>query len=568
MKRITIGRSQGNDVVLGDMSVSRRHAELRTNGSGRYFLIDLDSTNGTFVRDGGQWVRLRQGYVSAEERLQIGDVITTLETLLDGHGPDEPDRRQPDGPYDDESEDVIDETPPPEPGMSEASEPFRFRGFPLDPEAALRHQTMAMERDDGPRWLLWLAVMVALLVITGGAVFAVVELWDDVVAPTAETTAASAPAAAATNWMQRYGTTDHERGHGLTVTPAGSLVVAASRTVDDGSDSTAAWLLGLGADGTQRWSAAPAEGASGKPQALAALPDGSVLAAGSVQSEPDGSPSGWAARVSSEGASVWARDYGTESAGSFNAALTVDGGFVLAGASRGDPSGDGWLVKLDGDGGELWSTTVGGPGGQAIYDLAADGAGGFYAAGVNDHDGAGAEDGWLVRLDGEGEVVWETKVGGAEADYLVAVAPVEGGAVAAGRSRSDSSGDFDLWVVWVDEAGTVIRERRLGGAAYDAAAGLAATDDGGVLVAGVRSTGEDAEGGDAAAGEDGWLLRLDAGNGETTWERTHGGEGADRIAAVAVMPDGRIVTAGHSASGEAAANDDLWVLKLDTEGRL
>ena len=45
----TIGRDPANDIVLDDLMVSRRHAELRTAGPGRYEIVDLDSHNGTFV---------------------------------------------------------------------------------------------------------------------------------------------------------------------------------------------------------------------------------------------------------------------------------------------------------------------------------------------------------------------------------------------------------------------------------------------------------------------------------------------------------------------------------------
>lgn len=45
----TIGRDPANDIVLDDLMVSRRHAELRASGSGTYEIVDLSSHNGTFV---------------------------------------------------------------------------------------------------------------------------------------------------------------------------------------------------------------------------------------------------------------------------------------------------------------------------------------------------------------------------------------------------------------------------------------------------------------------------------------------------------------------------------------
>lgn len=54
-KRVTlagafaVGRGSGNDLVIADASVSRRHALLRPFGRSRFFLLDMGSANGTFV---------------------------------------------------------------------------------------------------------------------------------------------------------------------------------------------------------------------------------------------------------------------------------------------------------------------------------------------------------------------------------------------------------------------------------------------------------------------------------------------------------------------------------------
>jgi ABC transport system ATP-binding/permease protein len=48
-KVMRIGRSPDNDLVVSDLAVTRRHAELRKSLSGRYEIIDLGSHNGTYV---------------------------------------------------------------------------------------------------------------------------------------------------------------------------------------------------------------------------------------------------------------------------------------------------------------------------------------------------------------------------------------------------------------------------------------------------------------------------------------------------------------------------------------
>jgi pSer/pThr/pTyr-binding forkhead associated (FHA) protein len=76
----TIGRSQDNDIVLTDGSVSRRHAVLHLSEGG-YFINDLQSQNGLYLNglriftltDGSQGHRLSDGDI-----VRLGDVELTF----------------------------------------------------------------------------------------------------------------------------------------------------------------------------------------------------------------------------------------------------------------------------------------------------------------------------------------------------------------------------------------------------------------------------------------------------------------------------------------------------------
>ena len=47
----SIGRSPGNDIVLADPEVSRRHALIQAQHRYEFWLLDLGSRNGTYVND-------------------------------------------------------------------------------------------------------------------------------------------------------------------------------------------------------------------------------------------------------------------------------------------------------------------------------------------------------------------------------------------------------------------------------------------------------------------------------------------------------------------------------------
>ncbi len=75
--KVNIGRAPDNTLVLGDSKVSSHHAEIRPEGQ-YYSLVDLGSTNGTFVNDqpvnSGVPRRLQSG-----DTIRVGDTRFTFE---------------------------------------------------------------------------------------------------------------------------------------------------------------------------------------------------------------------------------------------------------------------------------------------------------------------------------------------------------------------------------------------------------------------------------------------------------------------------------------------------------
>ena len=71
---ITIGRGAGNHLVLPGRNISRRHARLIVR-DGRYILVDLESTNGTFIN--GQRLTSPR-VVHTTDRIQMGEFTLAL----------------------------------------------------------------------------------------------------------------------------------------------------------------------------------------------------------------------------------------------------------------------------------------------------------------------------------------------------------------------------------------------------------------------------------------------------------------------------------------------------------
>jgi pSer/pThr/pTyr-binding forkhead associated (FHA) protein len=68
---VTLGREPSNTILVGSEQASRRHARIFVSG-GAHVLVDLDSTNGTFLNS----------KLVKEQTLRHGDVIRIASTVL------------------------------------------------------------------------------------------------------------------------------------------------------------------------------------------------------------------------------------------------------------------------------------------------------------------------------------------------------------------------------------------------------------------------------------------------------------------------------------------------------
>jgi DNA-binding SARP family transcriptional activator len=75
--RALLGRATDCDIVIGDVRSSRRHAMIRT-AAGRHEVVDLDSTNGTWV-NGDPLVPGRARELSDGDELRVGETVLRYE---------------------------------------------------------------------------------------------------------------------------------------------------------------------------------------------------------------------------------------------------------------------------------------------------------------------------------------------------------------------------------------------------------------------------------------------------------------------------------------------------------
>jgi hypothetical protein len=280
---------------------------------------------------------------------------------------------------------------------------------------------------------------------------------------------------------------------------------------------------------------------------------------------------------------------------------TADGGFLIAGESYGlagdgnktSPEyggGDIWLVRLDAEGQKLWDRSYGGSRSDELRDVDHDGNGGFILAastysvigGNKTSPYYGLTDFWVVRIDSQGNVIWNKSFGGSGFDWCNAVQrTADGGFIVGGSTDSPANGNktapplggADCWVVRLDANGEKIWERSFGGASNDYLNDIRQTADGGFVLGAYSMSDSNVNKSAPSHGNfDYWLVRLDA-NGNRLWDRSYGGDDYEILQRVLVAPNGDLLLAGNSRSGTNGtktvpnfAYENFWVLRLNAAG--
>lgn len=262
---------------------------------------------------------------------------------------------------------------------------------------------------------------------------------------------------------------------------------------------------------------------------------------------------------------------------------------------------------MDANGNKLWETTFGGTGdenGAASVQKTADG--GFFigarstsgVSGNKTSPGRGGEDYWLLRIDANGNKLWERTYGGTGDDRLSSVEPTaDGGYIIGGSSSSPVSGNktserfgtqySDYWIIKVDANGAKQWERTFGGENVEQLNRIAPTKDGNYILYG--SSFSSASGNKTAplrGSSDYWIVKID-GSGNHLWDKSFGGTENDSLMSLHEVSDGSYILIGMSTS-QVSGNKtspgyygvmyefpgippimgvmDGWIVKLDING--
>lgn len=297
--------------------------------------------------------------------------------------------------------------------------------------------------------------------------------------------------------------------------------------------------------------------------------DGGYIVTGISRSFGSGNGDMCLVRLDAGGNYLWEKTYGGSNVEEgFSVQQTSDTGFILAGYTKSFGSGaaDCYLVKTDSLGNVLWSRTYGGianEGVPAIGNISVHQTldGGYIIADYTNSFGAGGYDFYFIRTDATGAVMWSKTYGGTEDEFgygnnLGQLG--DGGFIITGYTFSFGAGNADVYLVKTNGNGNVLWSKTYGGALNDYGYAVQQTPDGGFIINGSTQSFS------SIGNFDMFLIKTDQ-NGNLQWAKTYGGNSQDNGYAVETTSDGGYVATGYTLSF-GAGQYDIYLVKTDANG--
>lgn len=352
-------------------------------------------------------------------------------------------------------------------------------------------------------------------------------------------------------WSKTYGGSNDERGTDIINTSDGGYAMAGYTRSDDGDISENAgfydyWIVKLNSQGDIQWEKTYGFPGNDQANSLLQTSDGGYFITGFLDVTASGG------------------------AGNDNRSSGNRHGV-----------GEFWAIKTDAQGEYEWRRYFGGTNNDRPYDVIEAENGDFIMVGNSESvdfditDPKGSYDFWAVRITEIGDLVWAKNYGGSNIDIAYNITPTsDGNYLIIGDSRSGDQdvsqnyGNADAWLIKIDNNGNLLWEKSYGGSQFDTARSIVELENGTIFAAG-SSRSNDVDVAENYGQSDCWAFITSA-NGELLWEQNIGGSMIEFANASIKTTDNTIVVVGNSESNdidipENKGSKDVMIIKLNKQ---
>jgi len=292
-------------------------------------------------------------------------------------------------------------------------------------------------------------------------------------------------------WEQFYGSPNDDVANVIVNVEGGFLIggvtdkKAGGDKKQEGYGEKDFWLIKIDTQGKILWEKIYGGSGIDELRDIEVLPDGYLLG-GRTQSDKSGTVSQptygdfdyWVIKVDKEGKILWDKRYGGLTGDIFDSIVPCkDGRFLLVGDSGSDENEvktspnygdiDYWIVKINANGEKVWDVSYGGTVGDALNEGIALNEGDYLIGGFS-YSGAGGSkatmslgdaDYWLLSIDEKGQKNYERAYGAMNAEYLYSMAEINENIFIAGGSYVKSQNSMYYWLLLIDDEGKKLWEK-------------------------------------------------------------------------------------------------------------
>ncbi len=247
-----------------------------------------------------------------------------------------------------------------------------------------------------------------------------------------------------------------------------------------------------------------------------------------------------------------------------------------------------WIVNIDSIGNMVWEKAYGGSNTDFAKGIVRGDDGYYYFVGdVFSNDGDiqsgnhGNYDVWVVKINGEGDILWERCYGGSGMEESPMIKLLNDGNLLVSSNSASSDGDlpahygvFDSWLLKISPDGEILQNEVFGNSMMNYIMDIVETVDGGYFfLSGTSLVGGMVEGTYHGGVADVWAVKLDS-NMDIEWQGLYGGGETDYgTGGLHELSDGYIFLASTKSydgdvSGFHGGFEDIWAVRIDLEGEI
>lgn len=356
-------------------------------------------------------------------------------------------------------------------------------------------------------------------------------------------------------WEKIIEVQGNDRASAMVSTSDGGVAICGG-----GGPGKSAWVVNLDGNGEMRWTTEFERSQCSNPYAIAETRDKGFVITGAITPEFENTfMDGYirldatVIKMDADGKVAWAKTFsGGESRYAptyFGGTLvnSSDGGFFVCGYAGGDFQNQAWITKLDNDGKQVWEKFFAWERANYATSIIETSSKDVFVCGSFSSPEKD-DDGWLLKMNQDGEILEEKTYGGAKDDRLSGIIETADGKLMLwGSTESIGKGESDIWLLTLDKNTNLLRESSYGWADTEWADSFVELKDGNFMGFGAtRSKGE---------GEyDYWVFLTDD-KGQLTQDWIFGGKNNETPRGLVETGDGSFVicgtTASHTSPGSA-----------------